>query len=306
MTEPDREWIYAVDGKRIGPVSAREIAVLISSDRLSLGALVWKPGMKGWISASDAPEIARLCAPPLPESFPQVRQGAVEPMPQVAQAVEAPPEAVSQRRTRAAEFVASPSTPRDDEPQDWQGVADILAERPAPKDIAGESVPVGQSAEASVKASTKGTLWKASALTAVALLFGRAIGMVLARSMWPPGPVAGRPTSAAFLSRTAAEINTRFGLPKLLDPDTEMLTTEGVEGAIVYHYRLVKYTVDQLDRAAFEASRKAALKEQACTTPGTHDRLLKQGIAMRYVYRDRLDVPIASIEIRLADCKPDF
>ena len=63
VKESDQAWIYAMNGARHGPASAREVAALISSDRLPITALVWKPGMTDWVAASDVPEIASRCAP---------------------------------------------------------------------------------------------------------------------------------------------------------------------------------------------------------------------------------------------------
>jgi hypothetical protein len=37
INEPEGDWIYAVDGKRIGPTSAEKIAMLISADGLPAG-----------------------------------------------------------------------------------------------------------------------------------------------------------------------------------------------------------------------------------------------------------------------------
>ncbi len=60
----DTPWYYVLDGNRVGPVAAAEIAALISEGVLSRRTLVWQEGMDGWEPASthfspDAP-------PPLP------------------------------------------------------------------------------------------------------------------------------------------------------------------------------------------------------------------------------------------------
>lgn len=44
MAESESGWIYLVGSERKGPASAHEIALLLSCDRLSLEALVWKSG----------------------------------------------------------------------------------------------------------------------------------------------------------------------------------------------------------------------------------------------------------------------
>ena len=67
MSEPDREWIYAIDDNRLGPVSAAEIATLISIKHLPEHTLVWRVGMAEWVPAISVPAIAVLCAPSLPK-----------------------------------------------------------------------------------------------------------------------------------------------------------------------------------------------------------------------------------------------
>ena len=66
MTDSDRAWIYVMAKIRRGPATASEIAMQISGEHLVPETLVWKPGMATWARACDVPEIACLCAPPVP------------------------------------------------------------------------------------------------------------------------------------------------------------------------------------------------------------------------------------------------
>lgn len=72
----EREWIYTAAGKREGPLSALEIAALISRDELPPRILVWKRGMAVWIPASDVPEIATHLGPLEPDLHAPVRRDA--------------------------------------------------------------------------------------------------------------------------------------------------------------------------------------------------------------------------------------
>lgn len=67
MSDSDQVWVYAGDGVRHGPTTAREIANLLLAERLTADTLVWRPGMTDWTPARDVPEIAGHLPPPLPK-----------------------------------------------------------------------------------------------------------------------------------------------------------------------------------------------------------------------------------------------
>ena len=108
------------------------------------------------------------------------------------------------------------------------------------------------------------------------------------------------PTSQAYLSTVASEMNRT--LPTMLDKDTQLVDTVGLEGALLYHYRLVNYTADQLDPSELDKGLRPSLVQKDCTTPQTRDTLLKQGVKLRHIYRDKNDRDVVTIEIVGKDC----
>ena len=54
-------------------------------------------------------------------------------------------------------------------------------------------------------------------------------------------------TSVKVLSQVASKMNQT--LPMMLDAETELSTTIGLDGKLEYHYRLVNYTAGQIDTA---------------------------------------------------------
>ncbi len=108
------------------------------------------------------------------------------------------------------------------------------------------------------------------------------------------------PRSQEFLSKVAAEINKNAPVP--VDADTEMIGAEGLEGVLVYKYRLVNLSADELDAAQVHEAMKPQLTAGACGTPQTREKFLDQGIALRYVYSDKDLRPVTQIDVTGADC----
>jgi hypothetical protein len=108
------------------------------------------------------------------------------------------------------------------------------------------------------------------------------------------------PSSKESLNRLAAEINR--SVPAMIDKETELLPAIGTEGMLIYNYRLVSYSVSQLDPAKFAAGAKERVTQGACNRPETRDDLLKQGVTLRYSYFDKDKQHIATIDVLPADC----
>ena len=74
-----------------------------------------------------------------------------------------------------------------------------------------------------------------------------AVGAVLfAAIIWWSVPKSFRrenPSSQESLNRLAAEINR--AVPVMIDKETELLSSAGAEGMLIYNYRLVSYSVSQ-------------------------------------------------------------
>ena len=108
------------------------------------------------------------------------------------------------------------------------------------------------------------------------------------------------PRSEESLNRLAAEINRR--VPVMIDKETELLPAVGTERMLTYNYRLVSYSVTQLDPNRFAMGAKERVTQGACNRSETRDDLLKKGVTLRYSYYDKDKQHIATIDISSADC----
>jgi len=108
------------------------------------------------------------------------------------------------------------------------------------------------------------------------------------------------PRSVEHLRKVAAEINR--SVPVMIDQETELLPAVGAPGMLIYNYRLVSYSVTQLDARKFAAGAKQRLTQGACGTPETRDDFLKKGVTLRYSYYDKDKQHIATFDVTPADC----
>jgi hypothetical protein len=108
------------------------------------------------------------------------------------------------------------------------------------------------------------------------------------------------PRSAEYLNGVAAEINR--SVPVMIDAETELLPSTAGYAMLVYNYRLVKYSVGQLDHQKFAAGAKQKIIQGACNRPETRDGFLKEGVTLRYSYFDKDKRHIATNEVAPADC----
>jgi hypothetical protein len=108
------------------------------------------------------------------------------------------------------------------------------------------------------------------------------------------------PRSAARLSKIAAELNR--SVPTMIDKETELTVVEGHEGMLIYKYRLVPYSVRQLDHERFAASAKERVTQGACNQAELREDFLKKGVTLRYSYFDKDKEHIATVDVTPADC----
>jgi len=108
------------------------------------------------------------------------------------------------------------------------------------------------------------------------------------------------PRSEEYLSRIAAELNR--GVPLMIDKETELMPTSGHEGMLIYNYRLVSYSVKDLDYEKFAAGARDRVVQGACGQPETRDDFLKKGVTLRYSYFDKDKQHIATIDVLPRDC----
>jgi hypothetical protein len=108
------------------------------------------------------------------------------------------------------------------------------------------------------------------------------------------------PRSQEFLAGIAAEINR--SVPIMIDQETELMPAVGAPGMLIYNYRLVSYSVTQVDHERFAAGAKERVKQGVCGRPETRDSLLKKGVILRYSYFDRDKQHIATVDVAPSDC----
>lgn len=132
-------------------------------------------------------------------------------------------------------------------------------------------------------------------LIVAALLFGAVIWWAV-----PKSTEGENRRSQASLNRLAVQINR--GVPVMIDKETELLAAEGTEGMLTYNYRLVSYSVTQLDANRFAVGAKERVTQGVCNRSETRDDLLKNGVTLRYSYFDKNEQHIATIDITPADC----
>jgi len=108
------------------------------------------------------------------------------------------------------------------------------------------------------------------------------------------------PRSVEHLSKVAAELNR--SVPVMVDVETELLPAQGAHGMLIYNYRLVKYSVSQLDHQKFAAGAKQKVTQGVCSQPEMRDDFLKKGVTLRYSYFDKNKQHIATFDVTPADC----
>jgi hypothetical protein len=106
-------------------------------------------------------------------------------------------------------------------------------------------------------------------------------------------------TSLKVLSSTANQINS--GLPMMLDSDTELFTTIGLEGELQYHYRLVKFAKEQIDTTVLMPRLRESITNSSCTIKETRE-LLEKGVTLVYVYHDKDKKVISTFSLKNVNC----
>jgi hypothetical protein len=107
--------------------------------------------------------------------------------------------------------------------------------------------------------------------------------------------------SARHLRQVAEQINR--SVPVMIDKETELMPAAGYDRMLVYNYRLVSYSVRQIDHRKFAAGAKEKVTQGACNRPETRDDFLKNGVTLRYSYFDKDKKHIATIDVLPADCR---
>ena len=106
--------------------------------------------------------------------------------------------------------------------------------------------------------------------------------------------------SKEYLNQLASELNKSF--PMMVDSETEITNVMGFDSMLVYNYRLVNVEVAELDKDKFVSIMRSQLLNGVCTNPETQ-KIIREGVTLRYTYADKTSKHIASVDVRPADCK---
>lgn len=108
-------------------------------------------------------------------------------------------------------------------------------------------------------------------------------------------------TSKEYLMEVAQVTNK--DLPIIFDEQTELVKLEGLEGILVYHYRLPKIKPGQITSSYLIEQLRPSVTDNACSTPETRENFINKGVTLRYLYKDFNDDEIAQIDIAESDCQ---
>jgi len=101
-----------------------------------------------------------------------------------------------------------------------------------------------------------------------------------------------KPTSLAFLTKVAAEVNSTRREPK---DGVQLEKAVALEGTLVYYFSVTDDTRDLIQE------RKGTLKQRMMSSL-CRDRLLKMGVAVRFVYTDQNGEEVATVDVAPQDC----
>ena len=103
----------------------------------------------------------------------------------------------------------------------------------------------------------------------------------------------------ALLMKTASEINKQ--LPMMVDKDTRLDSTAGLNKRLQYHYTMVSFSAEEIDEAALQDQFAPMLKNRACTSEKMKV-LFESGVTVDYVYRGKNGKSITTISVTPSQC----
>ena len=108
------------------------------------------------------------------------------------------------------------------------------------------------------------------------------------------------PSSEKALGEVARASNRE--LPTMIDDQTELVKLQGLEGVLVYHYRLTKIAPGQISRETLVERLRPTISANACAHPESGERFLDNDIALRYAYSDAEGGTIGAFDVSANDC----
>lgn len=96
--------------------------------------------------------------------------------------------------------------------------------------------------------------------------------------------------------------NTNSDLPRMVDEQTELLKLDGLEGVLVYHFRLPKVQPGQITEEHFLERLRPVVTNNACANAELRESFLDNGVSLRYIYADSQDGEIAQFDVTADNC----
>ena len=83
---------------------------------------------------------------------------------------------------------------------------------------------------------------------------------------------------------------------------TELVKIEGLEGVLVYHYRLTTVSPGQLSEEALVRSLRPTVAANACDNEEVRARFLENDVVLRYAYTNAQGGAIGAFDVSIDDC----
>ena len=108
------------------------------------------------------------------------------------------------------------------------------------------------------------------------------------------------PASKKALTEIARASNRE--LPTMIDEQTELVKLEGLEGVLVYHYRLTEVVPGQISSETLVQRLSPMISANTCADPESREQFLENGVSIRHVYSDSQNGMIGEFDVSVSDC----
>lgn len=103
----------------------------------------------------------------------------------------------------------------------------------------------------------------------------------------------------AALMKAASDMNA--GLPMMVDAETRLDSTMGIDRRFRYNYTLINYAADELDANAIRDSMAPSLNNTVCST-GDMKYFVDNQVPVTYAYYGKNGTEILTITVDTANC----
>lgn len=109
------------------------------------------------------------------------------------------------------------------------------------------------------------------------------------------------PASKAALVNVADATNR--DLPVMVDDQTEFYEAEGLDGILVFRYRLPSVTSGDVDPSEFSTRMSPMIRSNLCADSELRSKFLDEGVVLRLSYSTSERTELATIDVRSDDCE---